>query len=185
MGRETTIHEVPENIIWCYGEFQPVYVELSQALPHLKFIQGFPEDLDVHIDKAKRNLIILDDLMSEIGNDKRVTALFTKGSHHKNLSVILILQNLFHQSKEMRTISLNSHYLVIFRNPRDKSQINHLAKQMYPGNIRFLQQSYNDATSKPYGYLLLDLKPETPDEISLRTRIFPGETTMVYVQKNV
>ena len=76
MGRETTIHEVPENIIWCYSEFQPVYVELSQALPHLKFIQGFPEDLDVHIHKAKRNLIILDDLMSEIGNDKRVTALF-------------------------------------------------------------------------------------------------------------
>ena len=71
----------------------------------------------------------------------------------------------------MRTISLNSHYLVIFRNPRDKSQINHLAKQMYPGNIKFMQQSYDDATSKPYGYLLVDLKPETPDEIRLRTKM--------------
>ena len=186
MGKEQTIKGSPENIIWCYGEYQPIYSELSTHFPHLKFIEGFPSEINDIIDPSKRNLIILDDLMSEIGNDKRVTALFTKGSHHKNLSVILILQNLFHQSKEMRTISLNSHYLVIFRNPRDKSQINHLAKQMYPGNIKFMQQSYDDATSKPYGYLLVDLKPETPDEIRLRTKIFPDETTTsVYIPKNV
>ena len=185
IGGDNTIYRPPENIVWLYGEFQPAYFELSKDLPHLKFIKGFPEDLDTLIDTSKRNLIIIDDLMSEIGNDKRLTALFTKGSHHKNLSIILILQNLFHQSKEMRTISLNSHYLVIFRNPRDKSQIIHLAKQMYPGNVKFLQQSYNDATSKPYGYLLIDLKPETPEEIRLRTSIFPGETTLVYVQKRI
>ena len=185
MGKEDTIKGSPQNIIWCYGEYQPIYSELSKHFPHLKFIEGFPSEINDIIDPSKRNLIILDDLMSEIGNDKGVTALFTKGSHHKNLSVILILQNLFHQSKEMRTISLNSHYLIIFRNPRDKSQINHLAKQMYPGNIKFLQQSYNDATSKPYGYVLVDLKPETPDEIRLRTKIFPGETTSVYIPKNV
>ena len=47
-----------------------------------------------------------------------------------------------------------------------------------------MQQSYNDATSEPYGYLLIDLKPETPDEIRLQTKIFPGETTSVYVPKN-
>ena len=185
MGKEQTIKGYPENIIWCYGEYQPTYEELSQEIPYLKFVEGFPEDIFANIDPSKKNLIIIDDLMSEIGNDKRLTALFTKGSHHRNLSVILILQNLFHQSKEMRTISLNSHYLVIFRNPRDKSQINHLAKQMYPGNIKYMQQSYNDATSEPYGYLLIDLKPETSDEIRLRTKIFPGETTSVYVPKNI
>ena len=181
MGKEQTIKGYPENIIWWYGEYQPTYEELSQEIPYLKFLKGFPEDIFANIDPSKKNLIIIDDLMSEIGNDKRLTALFTKGSHHKNLSVILILQNLFHQSKEIRTISLNSHYLVIFRNPRDKSQINHLTKQMYPGNIKYMQQSYNDATSEPYGYLLIDLKPETYDEIRLQTKIFPGETTSVYV----
>ncbi len=183
MGREKTINEYPENIIWCYGEYQPIYSELQKEIPCLKFLNGFPDDVNEIIDPLKRNLLIIDDLMTEVGNDKRLTALFTKGSHHKNLSVILILQNLFHQSKEMRTISLNSHYLVIFKNPRDKSQINHLAQQMYPGNGKYLQQSYNDATSNPYGYLLIDLKPDTPETIRLRTRIFPGETTLVYVQK--
>lgn len=183
MGGDSTINQAPENIIWCYSEFQPAYAQLGKALPHLAFVEGFPVEVDELIDKTKRNLIIIDDLMNEVGNDKRVTALFTKGSHHKNLSVILILQNLFQQSKEMRTISLNSQYLVIFKNPRDASQINHLAKQMYLGNIKFLQQSFKNATSKPFGYLLIDSRANTPDEIRLRTHIFPKETTYVYVQR--
>ncbi len=185
MEREATIRGYPENIVWYYGEYQPIYSELQKSIPGIKFVEGFTDDVYDNIDSSKRNLVVIDDLIGEIGNDKRLTALFTKGSHHKNLSVILILQNLFHQSREMRTISLNSHYLVIFKNPRDKSQINHLAKQMYPGNSKFLQQSYSDATSKPFGYLLIDLKPDTPESIRLRTQIFPGETNWVYVQKNV
>ena len=53
-------------------------------------------------------------------------------------AVICIVQNLFHQGKGNRSISLNSHYLVLFKNPRDKLQILTLAKQMYPGQTDFL-----------------------------------------------
>ena len=68
--------------------------------------------------------------------------LFTKGSHHRNLSVIYIVQNLFHQGKGNRSISLNSHYLVLFKNPRDKLQILTLAKQMYPSETAwFIKES--------------------------------------------
>ena len=70
--------------------------------------------------------------------DKRIENLFARGSHHRNLSVIYIVQNLFHQGKGSRSISLNSHYLVLFKNPRDKLQILTLAKQMYPGQTDFL-----------------------------------------------
>ena len=101
MGKEQTIKGYPENIIWCYGEYQLTYEELSQEIPYLKFVEGFPEDIFANIDPSNITIV---DLLSEIGNDKQLTALFTKGSHHRNLSVILILQNLFHQSKEMRTI---------------------------------------------------------------------------------
>ena len=59
--------------------------------------------------------------MSETGNDKRITNLFKKGSHHKNLSVILLLQNLFYNEKESHNISLNMHYIVVFKTPRDNS----------------------------------------------------------------
>ena len=55
-------------------------------------------------------------------------------------------------------MSLNCHYryLVSFKSPRDSSQINHLAKQMFPGHVKYMQESFQDATSRPYGYLLCD-----------------------------
>jgi len=47
--------------------------------------------------------------------NRSVTDLFTKGSHHRNISEIYIVQNLFNKRKEHRTISLNSHYIVVFK----------------------------------------------------------------------
>ena len=66
--------------------------------------------------------------------DAVIAKLFTKKSHHGNLSVIYIVQNLFHHSKEHRTISLNASYLCLTKNVRDASQIIHLAKQLYLNN---------------------------------------------------
>ena len=181
--KEAMISVPPDKIIWCYGEYQPAYRELTSQIPNIRFVEGIPMDLDTMISPNHSNLLIIDDLMVESGNDKTIANLFTKGSHHRNLSVILILQNLFHQGREIRTISLNSHYLVLFKNPRDGSQITHLAKQMYPGHTNFVQEAFVDATREPYGYLFIDLKPTAPEVLRLRTNIFPGETTFVYVRK--
>ena len=181
--RQHVFSEPPERILWCYGQYQPAYEELSRDLPVVQFVEGLPDDWGGILDPKHRNLIILDDLMEECGKDPQVTKLFTQGSHHQNLSVIYIVQNLFHQSKESRTISLNCHYIVLFKNPRDRSQIVHLAKQMYPGQTNFMIEAYADATGLPYSYLFIDLKPNCPEEYRLRTNIFPGETTFAYVPK--
>ena len=69
--------------------------------------------------------------------------------------MLYLVQNLFPKNKESRTISLNSHYMVVFKNPRDASQMSHLARQMYPGRVKFVQEAFKDATSVPYGYLLV------------------------------
>ena len=94
-----------------------------------------------------------------------------------------IVQNLFHKSKSHRTISLNAHYLVLFKNPRDVTQIRHLASQMYPSKSKFMVEAFHDATASPYGYLLVDLKQDTPEILRLRTNIFPEEQETVYVPK--
>lgn len=49
------------------------------------------------------------------------------------------------------------------KNPRDKQQINTLARQISPENSRFICEAFKDATDKPYGYLLLDLHQTTPE----------------------
>ena len=101
----------------------------------IEFVKGIPTALeqDSYFDVNKRDLIVFDDQMIDVSKDKRTVNLFTCGSHHRNLSVIYIVQNLFHQGNGSRSISLNSHYLVLFKNPWDKLQILTLAKQMYPG----------------------------------------------------
>lgn len=166
--------KTPQTISWHYGEFQ--HWMLDEAYKDINFVEGIP-DIN-QLDSTLNNLIIIDDLMHEAGDS--VSKLFTKGSHHRNTSVMFLTQNLFHQSKQSRTINLNAHYIVIFKNVRDASQITNLAKQMYPGNVNYLKSSYEDATRKPYGYLLIDLKPDTDDLLRLRTDIFPGEIHYVY-----
>ncbi len=174
----------PDRIVWCYSEFQPAYTHLSKQFPQIEFIEGIPDDVIDMFDPKINNLIVLDDLMDVCSSDKKIANLFTKGCHHRNLSVIFIVQNLFYQGRESRTISLNTNYMVLFKNARDRSQIVHLAKQMFPGNTKFLQESYEDATSQPYGYLFVDLRPETPDNLRLRTNIFHHEVPhFVYVPK--
>ena len=177
---EQMFEPVPERIMWIYGEWQPLYDILKIKIPDIEFKNGIPADLYDSITADTRNLVILDDQMSEAGDKKELSQLFTQGSHHRNLSVIYIVQNLFDQGRSMRTVSLNTQDLVIFKNPRDKKQITTLASQMYPKNGSFLTDAYLDATTEPFGYLVIDLKQDTPEEFRVRSKIFLGESTVVY-----
>ena len=104
----------------------------------------------------KRKLLILDDLMYESSSDV-ILHLFTKGSHHKNISVIFVTQNVFHKGKAQRDISLNTKYLVLFKNPPDRAQIQYLARQIFPEDSSFLHEANLDPTREPHSYLFIDL----------------------------
>ncbi|KAL8618577.1 hypothetical protein ACOMHN_021846 [Nucella lapillus] len=165
----------PEEVVWCLGEWQPGYGELK----NVRFVEWIP-DVDTW-KPGKRRLLVLDDLMTE--TDERVTKLFTKGSHHKNMSIIYITQILFSKNKKSRTIHLNSNYIVLFKNPRDATQITFLARQMMPGRTKLMLDAYKDATTQPHGYLVVDLKQDTSDLYQLRTNIFPREVQVVCIPK--
>ena len=169
------IEPAPQRVVWCYGVYQSFFTNLNKV----EFHDGMP-DLNM-FDGVQRTLLVIDDLMQE--TDDRVSQIFTRINHHKKFSVLYPTQNLFYGSKQNRTMSLNSHYLVLFKNARDATQISHLAGQMYPGKSKFMIEAYRDATSSPFSYLLIDLKQATEDKLRLRTNIFPGETPYVYVPK--
>jgi hypothetical protein len=118
-------------------------------------------------------LIVLDNLMDSAYSIK-VSELFTKGLHHRNISLVLITQNLFHQGPSSRDISLNSKDIVLFKNPRDKTQIVHLARQVYPKNISSFHQTYLEACKDPHSYLFLDVTQSINDLLRFRNKIFKG-----------
>ena len=145
----------PERVTWYYGEWQKAYENLAD-IPNVRLEEGLPTSFD----NGKRGLVVLDDLMAE--TDSRVT----------------------NKNKESRTISLNAQYMIVFKNPRDSSQLANLARQMYPGRGAFVQEAFADATASPYGYLLIDLKQNTPDDMRLRTSVLPDDAHQwVYVPK--
>ena len=160
-----------KSIYWFYGAVIPKLDD-----PNVHFIEGVPErdSLDIPPD----SLVILDDLMSETNGN--VANLFTKYSHHKNITVIFIVQNLFPKGKHARDISLNAHYIVVFKNPRDKLQIEYLARQIMPRHSKDVVQVFDEATRKPHSYLLFDLTQNMHDALRIRTNIFPDETMHVY-----
>jgi hypothetical protein len=170
------IDPAPKKIIYYYGEYQ----EIFNDYPQVTFIERLPNVSQ--FDGKQRTLLILDDLITE-SNDN-VSHIFTKVSHHRNVSVAYLSQNLFYGSKQNRTISLNTHYMVLFKNPRDVTPVANLSRQIYPGRSKFLVEAFKDATAKPYGYLLIDLKPHTDEKCRVRANIFPNDDHQyVYVPK--
>ena len=145
----------PDRLLWCYGEYQTLY----ETVEGIEFQKGLL-NLD-NLDPREKHLIILDDLMDE--TDQRVASLFTKKSHHRNISVMYIVHNLFHRGKHHRTTSLNAHYMVLFKNLTDVSQIMALAHQMYPRRTQFSLEAFARATARPHGYMVIDMKQNTPD----------------------
>lgn len=183
-GKTTFVNSLLQNIkpfnkiLWCNAEENAIPINLRS---NVEIFNGVPDNFDNTEDNT---LIVLDDLMMEAYN-KNVCELFIKGSHHKNLSVILINQNVFHQGKFCRDISLNCKYLVIFKNPRDKSQILPLARQIFPENISELIRVYKEVTLEPFQYLFLDLTQTTDDLLRFRTNIFNKNYMICYCPVNL
>jgi hypothetical protein len=88
------------GIVWCYIEISAIPYRQLVGMKHVRFHEGVPADLN----NIGENpcLIILDDLLNT-AYSKDVCDLFTKGNIHRNTSVILITQNLFHQASSFAT----------------------------------------------------------------------------------
>ena len=118
--------------------------------------------------------------MSEAGKLEETSNLFTKGSNHRNITVVYIVQNVYDKGIVQRTISLNSHYMLLFKNHRDEGQMRSLAQQVFPTKVKFFMHSFRETTKKDNGYLLLDLQPLTPFPLRVRTSIFKSEQLEIF-----
>ena len=123
----------------------------------------------------KGGLLVLDDLMKEGRNDKRVLDLFTKYSHHQNVTVIYLCQNMFPPGKYAKSISRNAHYIAAFKNPRDQLGMRNLLLQAFPTQWQNLQDTFRHVTDRPFGYLLLDLHPKSTDDSRILSHLLKNE----------
>jgi hypothetical protein len=177
LENDQLIDPKPDRIVYCYSREQPVFEKLKNL--NIEFHKGLI-DFD-SFDPQKNNLLILDDLMEKCESDRSVLNLFMVDSHHANLSVFIISQSLFSKGKYWRSISLNCSYMIIFNNPRDRSQIFHLARQVFPSNPNFLLECFEDSTASKHGYLFLDLTQATDNNMRVQGNILSNR--IIYVEK--
>ena len=179
--KHSLIQPIPTRILWFYKEWQKAYEELKKSSLNIEFHEGIETALLKSVSRNETNMVIIDDLMSTATDSKAVSKIFTQEAHHRNVTVVLLIQNLFCRGKEMRNISLNAHYFVLYKNPRDKSQIRYLSQQIYPDNQRFLVNVFTHATEQPHSYLIIDLHPDTEERFRVLTKIFPEDQIRFYL----
>lgn len=189
---DTVISEKIDIVLYCYGVLNDNIVQLQRAGQvggGARVIIHAGEPPEELVQKRAREsggkmLLVLDDLMHGIGQ-QFLDSVFTRGSHHWGVSVVMVTQHLF--SHGLRIARNNSHYLVLMRNPSGALQTRTLATHLFPGRTPYFMDAYADATKQQYGYLVVDMHPETPDVLRLKTNIY-GEaegapSTIIYVPK--
>jgi hypothetical protein len=127
--------------------------------------------------EGKACLIIFDDLLNDVYS-KEVCHLFTKGNHHRNISIVLIRKNASPGAVLQGHLS-KCKTLGAPKKVRDKNQFTHLARQVYTEDSGRLYEACLDATAKPHGYLVLDVSQDTDDLLRFRNNIFPEEVPPV------
>ena len=123
----------PKSIHYCYGAWQDGFKTMKKN--GIKFHEGIPDTEDLSEWFPEGGLLIMDDLMDEGSGDKRVLDLFTKHSHHQNITVIYLCQDMFPTGKFSKSISRNAHYIIAFKNPRDQLGVRNLFLQAFPNTL--------------------------------------------------
>ena len=122
------------------------------------------------VDSLKNNgtklLLIFDDSCDEICLSKAFVDIAIARTH-RGLSRIHFKHNLFHRSDLGKDVELQNSHTVLFKSPRDVMQVTTLSIQLGLGSK--LVDWYRDATSDPFGRLLIDFLPRTDDRLRFCT----------------
>lgn len=174
---DIVFHPPPKAQLYCYGEYDDRIHDYRKAGAIV--MAGLPDEATIDT-LEKPAVLYLDDLMLH-AKDLYLQDLFTKKIHHKNLSVVFLVQNAF--DKNIRVARLNSQYLVFMRAPNMALQLRNIGSQLFPGMLHYFLDAARKALSKAYTYLLVDNHPRTDDRLRLRTGLFKGEDKLVFLPK--
>jgi hypothetical protein len=122
-----------DHIVYFYQHHQKLYTSMQEALgAKITFIQGidwaFIEQLPKLtgvLGEPMRYFLVFDDVCQDAANMTEFLNLATSG-RHRNLHVMLVKHNLFHQSKFSRTIEINTTHIILFNSPEIRTKLESL-----------------------------------------------------------
>ena len=170
-----------KNVVFCYAAWQSIYDRLLKDGVVTKFVKKNPTSdefvklVEKYRDKGG-SIVVIDDFMTQINKD--MVDIVTVQSRHYNTTTFILFQSLFPPNKLARQISLNVKYLHIHKNPRENAQIQTLARQLSPGNWKFIVEAYHEITEEPHQCLLIDLTQQREEKLRYRSHYLLHEFPM-------
>ncbi len=173
----TEIHDDFESIHYCYPDYlTDIPTEFDADVHYHPGIFTTRELASV----KDHSLLIIDDLMVEASSSCDINKLFTVIGRKRNISIILLVQNLYHQGKHFRNIRLNATGFILFKF-RAAFDVNLRLLKDIGLNATIKRSHLEGALSRKYSYLFVDIHPNRHFDFgSIRDNIFNRTFSIFY-----
>jgi len=175
--RDVVFSEKFTKVYYIYCSAQKAFLDFKAENPEVEFLTEVPE---IKQNNTDHTLLIFDDflLSHETTGNKLITEYFIRLSHHLNITVVCSWQTLF--PKQLKTVSNNANYLIIFPFKRDISSLDILNRQMLPDDSHFLRTVMKDIGKTQYSFLLID-NFQANDNFRFRNFVYPTVNSKIYL----
>ena len=166
--KDKLISPMPEKIFYMYAVRQPFMEQWEMDLhkPKIDFIEGL--QLEVLKQYEGPKLLVCDDLILSVS--KELVNHFIAGSHHTQTTTIFITHSIFSKNEFYKLMSLNSQYIMLFKNKRNTAQVHTLARQILKSDYERLVEAYKYISA--FNFVLLSFHPKVPDELLVTADFF-------------
>jgi hypothetical protein len=173
------IEPKPASVAYCFGEMSSLVPLLQKC--GVSVYAGVPSE-ELIKRHAKPLLLILDDCLLDI-SQKTLSEMFTKKSHHQHYACVFASQDAF--DPKIKVARQNAQYIVLMRSPNSALAIRNIGVQLFPKQLDYFLDAYKQATSVPFGYMLIDNHASSDPTLRLRTNIFKDDDEqIIFIPKN-
>ena len=180
----------PVRIYVMYSIYQPIYQQLRDHL--------LPKGIDVVLDEHK---IITDKILKEeyaipdptdkdkylpivIFYDDAIPIIRSNTiadtvckSRHVNASIFMAIHKLYLPFEATKIVNQNAFYIIFVNSKRTRSQVKQLGIQL--GRMKSIVSAFDQQTTEPYTYILIDLFPDSP--FLIRSNVVNINHQIVYI----
>lgn len=167
-----------DYFVYFYQHWQDLYNRLQDDLGNqITFVNEVDFNFIDNLPGNRRHLLVFDDLYDKVAKLQKFVDLVV-GGRHNNLHILLVKHNLYQPSQHSRTIDRNMTHLILFKSRRDIRQIDCFGRQMEFRD--HLLSAYKDATSEPFGHLLIDFDTNCDINLMFSSRITDPVCSIFY-----
>ena len=177
-GKTTILKNIVDN-----NHFSSPFDKIVNCYPN--YLEEIPTDFDQIVEYQaglcdveyfntlpKNTLLIFDDMMTECGSSIEIMKLFSVIARKKNISIIVLVQNVYDNSKQFRNIRLNATGFFLFKFYAANDVNKRILRDLGVTNL-ISQRLLDKVYSKNFSYIYVNVHPNRHSEFeTIRTDIF-------------